>query len=1228
MFERIRRRAAAAFLLAAILHASSAVPQQTLFAQTAPPSNGVATISPTTFDFGGVEIETTTAAAQFTLTNTGTGPLGSIVVATTNPDYVISATTCTTTLAVSASCSISVTFTPSFYAPDPGAVSVTDDAATNTTLALMTGTGVNTVYTLPFEMHYDAQPLGSTSAPQTATLSNVSGGSVTISAPTTVGNAPNDFTLAQDCDLTVPSPGTCAVTVKFAPTAAGPRTADLTFASDGGPYVNHLTGNGAIRHLPGFAANILAPNDDGSTENPVPLPFALNFFGTTYNSLYVNNNGNVTFGQSLSDFTPSGLNTDNGGVPIIAAYWADVDTSGALFAVPPSGVVTYGVDTVNGHPAFGVTYENVGYYSSEDDKLNSFQLILIDRSDTGIAGAFDIEFDYDKIQWEVGDASGGVDGLCGTLPLDTCTPAAVGYSNGTGAAGTNFQLNGSFVAGALLDSGPAATSLIQTGASSGTPGRQMFQVRNGAVQSADMSLTMTQSANSVPAGSNQTYTLTATNGGPNDATNVTITDTLPTNATLVSATPSQGTACTGTTILTCNLGSVANGASATLTITVQVNAGTAGATLANSASVTADQLDPNTQNNTASVTATITAATTPTLTFTPTSLTFASQTVNTTSASQNLAVKNTGTSTVTFTAIATSAQFAGATLAQCPTLAAGATCTFAITFTPTATGAQTGTIQFTDNATGSPQTVNLAGTGAAATAPTLTFTPTSLRFASQTVNTTSASQNLAVKNTGTSAVTFTAITTSAQFAGATLAQCPTLAVGATCTFAITFTPTATGAQTGTIQFTDNATGTPQTVNLAGTGAAATAPTLTFTPTSLTFASQTVNTTSASQNLAVKNTGTSTVTFTAITTSAQFAGATLAQCPTLAAGATCTFAITFTPTATGAQTGTIQFTDNATGSPQTVNLSGTGASATPTLTLSPGSLTFPAQALNTTSAPQSVTVTNTGTSAVTFTGISISQEGSTFALGSGTCTPTGTLAASASCTIAVTFTPAANGTVTATLSISDNATGSPQSVALTGVGGASAITISVPPGGSTTATSVPGGTAYYGLVISAGSGVSGTVTLGCTPSSPLLTCNVIPSTVTLNGGKTEVAFQIQTYCQGATTANGFGIPIGGAGGVGLNGLGGAAARWIWMSFALLFGFAAIGMWQLGDPRRNRRVALALATLVLVALGSAACGGGLAKGPNGATPAGTYTLSLSTTFNGQTQTIPNYLTLIVQ
>ena len=592
--------------------------------------SGIATVTPTSLAFGGVQVGNS-SALSFTLQNTGTGPLGSIAVSVANlsssvanSDYTITSAPCPASLAVSATCVVTVSFTPSFEAADPGSVVITDDSSAGPTTVLLSGTGAGPVFVLPFEIFYDGITPGTKSPAQTATVF-ATDTEIGVTGVTFVGNAASDFSVTTNgCGDGVGAG--CPIGVAFTPstTVLGPRTADLTIATnaDGNPSaVSHLTGNGAIRHLPGFTANVLPPNDDLSS-NEVPLPFTLNFFGTNFTSLFVNNNGNVTFGAPLGDFTPSGLNGNNNGTPIIAPFWADVDTTGAFSGdpsvpnSPPSGVVTFGVDTVNGHQAFGVTYENVGYFGTHTDKLNSFQLVLIDRSDTGIAGAFDMEFNYDKIQWEVGDASGGVDGLCGTQPLADCVPAAAGYSNGTGNPGTNFQLPGSFVAGALLDNGPAATALIHNSLNNPMIGRYLFQVRNGTVQSADLGLTMTQSANPVPAGSNQTYTLTVTNAGPNDATNTTVSDTLPTNATLVSATGSQGAACTGTTVVSCNLGTVANAGTATVTVVVTVNAGATG-TVVNTATVVSDLPDPNQPNNTASVTATIGASTNVTLVITP-----------------------------------------------------------------------------------------------------------------------------------------------------------------------------------------------------------------------------------------------------------------------------------------------------------------------------------------------------------------------------------------------------------------------------------------------------------------------------------------------------------------------------------------------------------------------------------------------------------------------------------
>ena len=211
----------------------------------------------------------------------------------------------------------------------------------------------------------------------------------------------------------------------------------------------------AIRSVAGFATNTMVANDDGSSPQ-TNLGFALNFYGTSYSKLWVNNNGNFTFDGSQSAYRPFGLvNTSR---KIIAAFFADVDTRGT-----GSGLVTYGTDTVDGHRAFGANYINVGYYGYHVDKKNSFQIILIERADTG-AGNFDIEFNYNSLQWD---------------QTDTSTSAAIGYSNGSGLAGTYYEFPGSLTAGAFLDSGPFA--MISGNRNSAVLGRYVFQVRSGSV---------------------------------------------------------------------------------------------------------------------------------------------------------------------------------------------------------------------------------------------------------------------------------------------------------------------------------------------------------------------------------------------------------------------------------------------------------------------------------------------------------------------------------------------------------------------------------------------------------------------------------------------------------------------------------------------------------------------------------------------------------------------------
>ena len=110
---------------------------------------------------------------------------------------------------------------------------------------------------------------------------------------------------------------------------------------------------------------------------------------------------------------------------------------------------------------------------------------------------------------------------------------------------------------------------------------------------ADVSVTKSDTPDPVTVGTNVTYTMTITNNGPDIATDVELTDTLPGAVTLVSATPSAGS-CTGTSIIVCDLGSLANGASATVIIVVGT---TAIGTLTNTASVSLAETDTNPSNN-------------------------------------------------------------------------------------------------------------------------------------------------------------------------------------------------------------------------------------------------------------------------------------------------------------------------------------------------------------------------------------------------------------------------------------------------------------------------------------------------------------------------------------------------------------------------------------------------------------------------------------------------------
>ncbi|HEV2348783.1 MAG TPA: choice-of-anchor D domain-containing protein [Terriglobia bacterium] len=318
------------------------------------------------------------------------------------------------------------------------------------------------------------------------------------------------------------------------------------------------------------------------------------------------------------------------------------------------------------------------------------------------------------------------------------------------------------------------------------------------------------------------------------------------------------------------------------------------------------------------------------------------------------------------------------------------------------------------------------------------LSPSTISFGNQSVGTTSAAQTITMTNTGTANLAFAAGavtlsgTNAADFAISTdTCSGATVAPTATCTVDVTFTPSVNGAEAASLNFTDNAAVSPQAVSLTGTGVL---PTATASPSTLTFTAQLVGTTSAIQTITLSNSGSVALTITGISTNLTVFGQTNTCGTSVAAGGTCTISVTFTPTATGLDVGMLTIADNAFGSPQTVNLTGTGA--LPIVTLLPASLTFGATAISATSAAQTVTLSNTGTVPLTITSIS-----SNLAVFGETSTCGASLAGGANCAISITFTPSAAGVVSGTLSVADNATGSPQVVTLSGTGQAPSVTVS-------------------------------------------------------------------------------------------------------------------------------------------------------------------------------------------
>jgi sugar lactone lactonase YvrE len=496
------------------------------------------------------------------------------------------------------------------------------------------------------------------------------------------------------------------------------------------------------------------------------------------------------------------------------------------------------------------------------------------------------------------------------------------------------------------------------------------------------------------------------------------------------------------------------------------------------------------------------------------------------------------------------------------------------------------------------------------------LSPASLAFTSQNVGVASAAQTATLTNGGTVALSIASIAITGANGG-DFAQSNTcgvsVAAGANCSISVVFTPTSGGARSASVTIDEN--GTIQTVALSGTGVGP-APQATLSAASLTFTSPGVGTASATQAIKLTNSGNAALAVSLIAITGTNAGdfAQTNTCGTsVAAGANCSISVTFTPTVTGPSSATVTITDTASGSPQSVALSGTVVAPAPQATLSVASLTFnTGQGVGTSSAAQSVTLTNGGNAALSITAIAITGANNGDFSQTNTCG--NSVAAGANCSIGVTFTPTVSGNRSAAVTITDNSSGSPQSISLAGI--ATDFTIAVPQGTATTATVPAGQPASFSFQINP-TGAQQTVALTCTGAPQAATCTV-PATVNVAPG-TPATVNVTV----STVARSFTVPMAPRGMQ-------PPATWPVM-LALLAALALLA--QLSSKllrsagsvqpvtawlRLNQRFALAMPLAMLLLSAAWLSGCGSKSTPPGTqqlgTPAGTSTLTVKATSNG--------------
>lgn len=993
------------------------------------PNNRSVQITPLALQFPS-QIKGTASSTQYvTVLNNGNVPV-TIGTNAISSDFGISSDGCSgLALQPAASCSVILFYKPSVTGPETGTLTLADNAAGGPHTVALSGTGILSTQQIVLSqtaVSFGNQATGYASVPATIVVTNQGDTTVPSFNATLAGTSAAMYVLNNSCSTSLPARSSCSLTVTFNPpaNASGPQPASISIT----------TALAAQKSLSvGLSGNAVAPGPAASL-TPAALTFANQNLGTRSKpqKISVTNTG-------TANLIISALSSSNS-----AEFPVSYDACSGATLMPRQSCTAQlrFFPAASGQRSTAVTVA--------DNAPAAPQTLLVTGTGVGIPQATLSPSSLAFGSQNITTNSAAQNIVLSNPGTDTLNIASVVLA---GAQSADFAVSGSTCGTTLAPGANCSISVTFTPTGSASRGASLIVTDNaGNLTAATQTAVLSGTGVPVPvlAALPASLTFAAQNLGTVSSAQLVQVSNTGTGPLAVAGIALSGpnaadfaqTSNCGQTLL----------ANATCSIAVTFAPAAAGT---RTATLTLTDNTNNVTGSTQSVALSGVGQGVPQLSITIANLNFGNQNINTASAVQAATLTNGGGAPLTIASIAiggtNAADFSLASSGTCPiapnTLAAGASCSVGVLFTPKAIGSRSASVTLTDNAgniPGSTQVIALTGVGNEALG---TLSATSLTFASTNLGVVTAKQTVTLTNTGNIALAVSSIaltgTNSGDFAETN--TCGTsVAAGASCSFSVTFTPQAIGVRSASIAITDNNANTPgsiQTIKLSGTGMQA--PVVTVTPTTLPFGSVNVQQPSTPLSVTLKNSGEADLLIASIT----FAGTNPADfsqtnnCSTdLPAGSTCVIQVTFTPAAVGARSGTMSIKDNnnnVTGAIQTVTLTGTGLA--PKAVVTPTTLAFTSQSVATSSAAKTVTLTNSGTENMTITAIAFAgtapgdySETDTCAAG----TFPATLNIGASCTISVTFSPTTNGSRPATLVITDNSAGIPgsiQSITITGSG---------------------------------------------------------------------------------------------------------------------------------------------------------------------------------------------------